>query len=114
MVLGAAVPADAASVAVTPMLTIAQFDSVSCRIVNTGTAAITVRIELRDENGDDYFDDEGVVVPPGTMKSRGVYVPYVIHAYCRFSGAFNKAYVRASINVYDIGEGRTAVMAHAE
>ena len=113
LVLGAAAAAHA-TVLVSPAITAPQGDSVGCRIVNTGTANITVQIALMQPNGDDYFTDNNVVVRPGHMWNSGVIAFPTIHAYCKFSGAFNKAYVRASIHVYDIGESRTAVMAEAE
>ena len=115
MVLAAAPAAHAITVLVTPMITVPKGDSVGCRIVNTGIAPITVRIELLKPDGDDYFTDDGVVVRPGRAHNNSaVIASATLHAYCRFSGNFNKAYVRASIDDYDIGESRTAVMAPAE
>jgi len=114
LVLGAAPSAHAATVLVSPAITAPQGDSVGCRIVNTGTANITVRIQLMQPDGDDYFTDNNIVVRPGQVWTSGVLAFPQIHAYCKFSGAFNRAYVRAAIHVYDIGESRTAITAEAE
>jgi len=52
LVLGAAPAVHAATVLVSPAITAPQGDSVGCRIVNTGTANITVRIQLIQPDGD--------------------------------------------------------------
>lgn len=115
LALGLAAPAYAETVLITPSVTAMLGDTVRCRIVNVGTRAITMGVELLAPSGGAFLADDVVVVQAGTVGSRGmVVVDAAIDAHCRFVGNFNKALVRASIDIHAGATARTAVVAPAQ
>jgi hypothetical protein len=114
LTLGAATPAAAVdSVLVTPNVTAAYLDTTYCRIVNTGTQTIRVRVEHLGVTGGHYGDDY-LDVAPGTV---GIKAPFVygisMNVHCRFTGSFVKTAVRASIDVRSGTTNRSVVVAPA-
>jgi hypothetical protein len=94
-----------------PELSVLGDDEAVCRIVNVGTTLITVKIQLLAQTT--VVSEENEKVPPGSsaivtgsgFTSGGMY--------CRFTGTFNKALVRASIDLVNADTFRTIVIAPA-
>jgi|GEM_PF-6520767 len=95
-----------------PSVSVTNVDnSLDCRIVNAGTAPITVLFEIVDGDGAVVADDT-FEVPAGG--ARGLNLADTAEAgHCRFSGKFKRKAVRATIAVMD-GFGRTISIAPAQ
>lgn len=108
LALALAGPAHAATL-VSQGLRVASGDIANCLIVNAGTKEITVKFELLNVNGEVAGEDEASVLPGG--QSSQPFPGNTGSAHCRFTGAFSKRDVRASIDVTsgsDFGTRATA------
>jgi len=106
--LGLAASAHALTTLVSPNVSAAPGDFVVCNIVNAGTKAIAVTIQIVEQSGDVSFEDE-ITVPPGEARILSAFNQI---ASCRFIGGFSKTLVRASIDVFS--DNRTIAVAVAE
>jgi hypothetical protein len=108
--LSLGVPAYALTALITPSMTKAAADTLRCRIVNAGTKDITVTLEMINEAGLVVGLAADAPLPPGEVEAIALgSVPE--SAYCRFTGTFKKASVRASIDL--VSDGHTVAMASA-
>src|SRR5262245_12122886 len=101
----------AATTLLSQTLRVAKGDSPSCNIVNAGTQQLNVTTELLDGLGQ-VADEVNFNVPPrgqSGSSTGGVTGNFQ----CRFSGAFNKRNVRASIDVLSGSDSGTRVTAPA-
>src|SRR5262245_7138844 len=78
-------------------LRVAPGDVASCTIVNAGTKEIAVLFELVNNDGSVAGEDDASVLPGGEGSQAFPDVTGGLH--CRFTGAFSKRDVRASMNV---------------
>jgi hypothetical protein len=99
LALGLAPAAHAVLVLATPPLGTPGGQLTRCRIVNLGTRAIRVGIELWTTDGDLVFHED-FVVQPRSIGTAGWLANPALNGYCRFLGSFSPATVRASIESY--------------
>src|SRR5262245_19217406 len=96
LVLVLAGPA-AATTLVSPALRVGKGDFPACNIVNAGTEDITVKAELFGVNND-VIDQAIFTVSAGSQNGNAT-GGVTGNCHCRFSGAFSKRDVRASMDV---------------
>ena len=97
LTLGLAAPAHAITVlSSTPLLANAS-DSILCVITNQHPFAIDVSIQVVDATSGLLIDEDSATLLPGRSTFNGVGGGGF--AYCRFTGNFNRAYVRASVQI---------------
>lgn len=106
--LSLAFPAHAATKLVTPNLSAAAQDALFCRITNVGTKPIAVTIQIVGLGGF-LVTEEDFVLSPDDTAFEAFSGP--LAAFCRFLGTFNKAVVRASIDVFSAGRSLVALPA---
>jgi len=99
-----------ASTLVTPSVSVKSGDTLVCRIVNAGEETVTVDVDIVDFLGARLKGGPDVV-EPGEVGIQ-VLVQTTTSAYCRFTGAFSKQRVRASVDV--LSEGHTIAVAPAQ
>jgi hypothetical protein len=93
-------------------LRVAPGDLPACNIVNAGPKEIAVKFELLNVNGEVAREDELSVLPGGANGKSFNGITGNFH--CRFSGAFSKRDVRASMDVLSAPEFGTIVTAPAQ
>jgi hypothetical protein len=95
----AVAPASALTL-VSPNVGVTNVDnSLDCRIVNAGSAPITVLFEILDGQGTVVADDT-FEVPAGGARALTL-ADTAVAGHCRFSGKFKRKAVRAAISVLD-------------
>ena len=106
-------PAHAETVMATPPLSVGFGTSLQCRIVNLGTRPIAVSVAAIDTSGHTIFHYD-VTVEDGAVQTFGQFSTGTVNAYCRFSGAFSKALVRASIENYSGSDAKSLLIVPAQ
>jgi hypothetical protein len=95
---------------VSPNVTVSDADNILfCRAVNAGKATINVQFELLDQDGVVVASDDFAIAPGGTRALQLANAAAAVS--CRFTGAFKRKGVRASIDI--VSGGRTIAIAPA-
>ena len=97
LTLGLAAPAQAITVLTSTPLFANAADTIHCVITNQHPFPIGVSIEVVDASSGAVVDEDSANLSPGQSTFNGIGGGGF--AYCRFTGNFNRAYVRASIQI---------------
>jgi hypothetical protein len=97
LTLGLAAPAHAITVLTSTPLSANAADSILCAITNQHPFPISVSIEAIDASTGALIDADSPTLAPGQSTFNGIGGGGFV--YCRFTGNFNRGYVRASIQI---------------
>jgi hypothetical protein len=104
LLFGLTVPAHAITTLTSSLLFITSVQSVVCSIINVGPHPITVTIQVLNGAGAVLDDGTANSLPAGAAATLGDAGPGT--TYCKFTGNFNRGFVRANAQVV---EGLTTI-----